>query len=62
MKRHLIEHSVCERVQSLSELTTTHGLAAHLKEQWEGVDQDVLRASLHAEKLVTKKHPPPPGP
>jgi hypothetical protein len=61
MERCLIEHSVYEQVQSLSELTTTHGLTAHLKKQWEGVDQDILRASLHAENW-SRRSIAPPGP
>jgi hypothetical protein len=53
------EHNVCERIASLEALTILHGLTDHLQKKWEGVDQDILRACLHAEKSVTKKHRPP---
>jgi hypothetical protein len=59
MEQHLQEHQACARVESLSHLTLLHGLTALLKKQWEGLDQDILRASLHAEKLVTKNRRPP---
>ena len=59
MEQYLLEHKVYKRVDKLSTLTTRHGLTAGLKKHWEGVDQDILRASLHAEKSVAKKHRPP---
>jgi hypothetical protein len=59
MEEHMTAHNVCSRVASLSQQTTNYGLTACLKKKWEGVDQDILRACLHAEKMVTKKCQPP---
>jgi hypothetical protein len=59
MEKYMAEHHVYARVATLSELTDTHGLTALLKKRWDGVDQDILRASLHAEKSVAKRHKPP---
>jgi hypothetical protein len=53
------EHKVHERIASPEALTILHGLTDHLQKKWEGVDQDTLRACLHAEKSVTKKLRPP---
>jgi hypothetical protein len=59
MDKYLTEHNIHARVQCLSTQTTQQGLTASLKKKWEGIDQDILRASLHAEKKVTKKYRPP---
>jgi hypothetical protein len=59
MEECLTEHHVHERVDALDALTSTHGLTDCLKKKWEGVDQDILRASLDAEKRVAKRHVPP---
>ena len=60
MEQYLLEQKAYKRVDKLSTLTTHHGLMTGLKKDWEGVDQDILRASsLHAEKSVAKKHRPP---
>jgi hypothetical protein len=56
---YLSDHNVYDRIEQLSLLTDEHGLTDHLKSKWEGVDQDLLRASLHAEHTVMKKHRPP---
>jgi hypothetical protein len=53
------EHKACERIASLEALTILHGLTDHLQKKWEGVDQDMLQACLHAEKSVKKKLRPP---
>jgi hypothetical protein len=59
MEKYLLQHEVYKRADKLSTLTTRHGLTVKLKKQWEGVDKDILRASLYAEKSVAKKHRPP---
>ncbi len=59
MEEYMTAHNVYARVASLSQQTTNYGLTACLKKKWEGVDQDILRACLHAEKTVTKKCQPP---
>jgi hypothetical protein len=56
MEIYMQAHQVYSRVETLSALTVKHGLTDALKHKWEGVDQDILCASLHAEKTVTKKH------
>jgi hypothetical protein len=58
-EQHVSEHKACKRIASLEALTILHGLTDHLQKKWEGVDQDMLRACLHAEKSVTKKLRPP---
>jgi hypothetical protein len=58
-EQHMSEHKVCQRIASLEALTILHGLTDHLQKKWEGVDQDMLRACLHAEKSATKKLRPP---
>jgi hypothetical protein len=59
IEKYMLEHKVYSRVKSLSESTTKHGLTEPLQLKWEGVDQDILRASLHAENLVAKIERPP---
>ena len=59
MEKYMSDHRVYDRVARLSELTERLGLTAGLKRKWDGIDQDILRASLHAERTVAKKHQPP---
>jgi hypothetical protein len=59
MEQYMQAHKVYCRVERLSELTALHGLTAALKRKWEGVDQDILRASKHAKKQVAKNFGPP---
>jgi hypothetical protein len=59
MEQYMQAHKVYCRVERLSELTALHGLAAALERKWEGVDQDIFRASIHAEKQVAKNFGPP---
>jgi hypothetical protein len=58
-EQHVSEHKAHERISSLEALAILHGLTDHLQKKWEGVDQDMLRACLHAEKSVKKKLRPP---
>jgi hypothetical protein len=59
LEKYLQEHHVYCRVESTSQLTAQYGLTDSLQRKWEGIDQDILRASLHAKKTATKKHRPP---
>jgi hypothetical protein len=59
MEKYMLLYQVYARVEQISLLTEEHGLTYNLKKKWEGVDKKILRASLHAEKIVREHCRPP---
>jgi hypothetical protein len=56
--KYLTQHKVFERATRAQHLTDQHGLTQQLKRQWDRIDQDLLRANLHAEQLTKTRDRP----
>jgi hypothetical protein len=59
VNKYLNSHHVFARVIRLEIQTEIRGFTIEIKNGWEKIDRDILRACLHAERLTTGRERPP---
>jgi hypothetical protein len=56
--KYLTKHHIFERVRKLEEQTDQRGFSLEIKQGWEKIDRDVLRACKHAERITKCRERP----